>query len=106
MRWWGGCCHGWCSECRAWREAPLDVSSQVVGQGRFGVKISSLLAYLRTVMRLPVRQIQAYLATLHGLKISGGEIVGLAQRAAAQMEPQVAEPLMKVALPGRMVPTL
>jgi len=83
--------HGWCSHCSTWREAPLDVSQEVVGQGRFGVKIASLTAYLRTVMRLPVRQIQAYLANLHGLSISSGEIVGLAQRVTAQMEPQLAE---------------
>jgi transposase len=83
--------HGWCSQCGTWREAPLDVSREVVGQGRFGVKIASLISYLRTVMRLPVRQIQAYLASLHGLSISSGEIIGLAQRVKAQLEPQVAE---------------
>src|SRR5260221_14743518 len=42
-------------------------------------------------MRLPVRQIQAYMANLHGLTISSGEIVGLAPRVTAQMEPQLAE---------------
>ncbi len=83
--------HGWCSHCGAWREAPIDVSGQVVGQGRFGVKVASLITYLRTVMRLPVRQIQAYLVSLHGLKISSGQIIGLAQRAAAQMEPELAD---------------
>jgi transposase len=83
--------HGWCSQCGTWREAPLDVSREVVGHGRFGVKIASLITYLRTVMRLPVRQIQAYLASLHGLSISSGEIIGLAQRVKAQLEPQLAE---------------
>jgi transposase len=83
--------HGWCSQCGTWREAPLDVSREVVGQGRFGVKIASLISYLRTVMRLPVRQIQAYLASLHGLSISSGEIIGLAQRVKAQLEPQLTE---------------
>ena len=83
--------HGWCSHCGTWRAAPLDVSREVVGQGRFGVKIASLISYLRTVMRLPVRQIQAYLASLHGLSISSGEIIGLAQRVTAQLEPQLAE---------------
>jgi hypothetical protein len=38
------------------------------------VKITSLIASLRTVMRLPMQQIQAYLAKLHGLKISVGQI--------------------------------
>ena len=67
--------HGWCRQCGTWREAPLDVSREVIGHGRMGVKLTSVIAYLRTVMRLPVRQIQADLATLHGLKISSGEIV-------------------------------
>ena len=82
--------HGWCSQCQKWREAPLDVSAQVLGQGRLGVKITSLIAYLRTVMRLPVRQIQAYLATLHGLKISSGEIVEVMHRLQANLEPTLA----------------
>jgi transposase len=82
--------HGWCSQCGTWREAPLDVSAQVIGQGRMGVKLTSVIAYLRTVMRLPVRQIQAYLGTLHGLKISSGEIVELLHRAKGHLEPLVA----------------
>lgn len=82
--------HGWCSECQKWREAPLDVSAEVLGQGRLGVKITSLIAYLRSVMRLPVRQIQAYLLTLHGLKISVGEIAEVLHRLKTKMEPTLA----------------
>ena len=63
---------------------------ETIGQGRMGVKLTSVMAYLRTVMRLPVRQIQAYLATLHGLKISSGEIIELLHRAKAHLEPLVA----------------
>src|SRR2546430_8150952 len=55
-----------------------------------GVKLSSVIAYLRSVMREPSRQIQAYLATLHGLKISIGEIVELLHRAKGQLHPLVA----------------
>ena len=83
--------HGWCSQCQKWREAPLEVGTQVLGQGRLGVRITSLIAYLRTVMRLPVRQIQAYLTTLHGLKISAGEIVELLHRLRQKMEPTLME---------------
>ena len=79
--------HGWCSQCQKWREAPLDVGAQVLGQGRLGVRITSLIAYLRTVMRLPVRQIQAYLTTMHALKVSVGEIVELLHRLKHTMEP-------------------
>jgi len=62
---------------------------QVIGHGRMGVRLTSVIAYLRTVMRLPVRQIQAYLATLHGFKISSGEIVELVHRAKHQLQPVV-----------------
>ena len=86
-----GVYHGWCSACGSWREASLDVSQQVVGQGRFGVKIASLIAYLRTVMSLPVRQIQVYLASLHGLSISSGEIISLVRRVNGQLGPHLAQ---------------
>ena len=61
---------GWCAGCQKWHEAPVDVQEQVLGQGRLGVRTASLIASLRTVMRLPFRQIQAYLLTFHGLQVS------------------------------------
>ena len=79
---------GWCSGCQKWHEAPVDWHDQVVGQGRIGVRLASLIATLRTVMRLPIRQIQLYLLTLHGVTISSGEIVELLHRVKAQMQPQ------------------
>ncbi len=90
--------HGWCSQCQKWREAELSVGTQALGQGRLGVRITSLIAYLRTVMRLPVRQIQAYLATVHALKISVGEIVELLHRLKHKMEPTLME--LKMAIRG------
>src|SRR5215467_3318939 len=38
-------------------------------------------------MRLPIRQIHTYLATLRGLKISSGEIAELLHRLKAKLEP-------------------
>jgi transposase len=80
---------GWCAGCQKWYEAPMDLHEQVVGQGRMGVRLTSLIATLRTVMRLPLRQIQAYLLTLHGVTISIGEIVELLHRLKAQMQPHL-----------------
>src|SRR5216684_6160483 len=80
---------GWCTGCQKWYEAPVDWHDQVVGQGRIGVRLASLIATLRTVMRLPIRQIQAYLLTLHGIRISIGEIVELLHRIKDQMQPQL-----------------
>src|SRR5437899_329678 len=65
----------WCARCGKWCYAPLDLSGQVVGHGRMGVRIASLIAYLRTTLRLPVRQIREYLQTMSNLLISTGEIV-------------------------------
>lgn len=70
----------WCARCSKWHYAPLDLSKQVLGQGRMGVRITSLIAYLRTTLRLPIRQIQEYLQTMHQLAISTGEIVELLHR--------------------------
>src|SRR5450759_2819332 len=60
-----------------------------MGQGRIGVRLTSLIATLRLVMRLPIRQIQTYLRTLHGVTISNGEIVDLQHRLKKQMQPHL-----------------
>ena len=70
----------WCARCQRWHYAPLDLSGQVVGQGRMGVRITSLIAYLRTTLRLGVEQIREYLHSMHKLCISTGEIVELLHR--------------------------
>jgi transposase len=44
------------------------------------MRLASLVAYLRTTSRLPIRLIRSYLQTLHGLIISTGEIVELLHR--------------------------
>lgn len=67
----------WCSWCTCWQTPPLDLSGQVLGHSRIGVRIASLIAYLRTTLRLPIRRIQAYLQTMHRLTISTGEITEL-----------------------------
>jgi len=81
---------GWCAQCQRWHEAPLDLHEQVLGQGRIGVRLSSLIALLRTVMRLPVRQIRALLLILYGCQISTGEIVELLHRLVSHAKPVLA----------------
>ena len=66
-----------CPHCQRWHSPKLELSGMVLGQGRIGVRIASLIAYLRTSLRLPIRRIQAYLRTLHQLVLSAGEIVEL-----------------------------
>jgi hypothetical protein len=46
------------------------------------------VSYLRTTLRLPFRAIQSYLATLHSLQLSLGEIVELTHAVRQQLQPQ------------------
>jgi hypothetical protein len=79
----------WCSWCQRWQAPTLDLRGQVLGQGRLGVRVASLIAYLRAAGRLPVRRIQAYLQTVHRLTISSGEIVELLHRVRQATQPAV-----------------
>lgn len=78
---------GWCAHCQKWHEAPLDVQGEVLGQARLGVRLVSLIATLRTVMRLPIRQIRDLLHTLHGVQVSVGEIVEVLHRLVVHAQP-------------------
>lgn len=73
---------GWCARCCKWHYAHVDLSTAVIGQSRIGVRVASLIAYLRTSLRLPVRLIREYLLTVHNLMLSNGEITDLLHRVA------------------------
>lgn len=79
----------WCPCCQAWRSPQLDLRGQVFGQGRIGVRIAALVMYLRTKLRLPVRQIQEYLQTQHQLALSIGEIVELTHTVRRKLQPEM-----------------
>ena len=78
---------GWCARCQKWHEAPVDLHTQVLGQGRIGVRLASLIATVRSVMRLPIRQIRELLRTLHGFELSIGEIVEVLHRLVVHAQP-------------------
>ena len=78
----------WCPHCAGWRSPKLDLRGQVLGQGRIGVRVASLVSYLRTTLRLPFRVIQSHLATLHNLQLSVGELVELTHDVRQQLQPQ------------------
>jgi transposase len=78
---------GWCARCQKWHEAPVDLQAEVLGQGRIGVRLASTIAYLRTGLRLPLRQIRDLLRTLHGFEVSLGEIVELLHRISTHAQP-------------------
>ncbi|NJN17336.1 MAG: IS66 family transposase [Oscillochloris sp.] len=79
-----------CPSCQRWHSPTLDLTGQVFGQGRIGVRVASLIAFLSLVLRVPVRRIQAYLRTLHQLTISTGEIVELLHQVRRTLQGDVA----------------
>ena len=79
-----------CPCCNKRRLPKADLGGVVVGQGRLGVNLVSLIVTLREEGRLPVGAIQWYLHTIHGLSLSVGEIVGLSHQSARQAQPVVA----------------
>jgi transposase len=72
-----------CGGC--WSPGP-DLDGVVVGQGRLGIGLLSLIAWLREEGRLPVAAIRRYLAQVHGLALSVGAIVGAVRTVAARAE--------------------
>jgi hypothetical protein len=86
----------WCPCCGAWRSPQLDLRGQVFGQGRIGVRIAALVVYLRTKLRLPIRQIQEYLRTLHSLELSIGEIVELTHTVRRELQSEMDRLLTEV----------
>jgi transposase len=64
-----------CPRCRGWKSPKLDLRGQVLGQGRVGVRLASLIGYLRTTLRLPYALIQSYLQSMHQVWLSIGELV-------------------------------
>jgi hypothetical protein len=72
-----------CPACARPVTPRLELGGAVVGQQRFGVGLLSLIVTLREVGRWPVRQVQWYLRTLHGLHLSVGAIVAAGHQVAA-----------------------
>jgi len=78
-----------CPHCEAWRSPRLDLSQQVMGQGRIGLRIASLVVYLRTTLRMTVQQIQRYLDTVHRLWLSTGEIIELCHQVRERVDKSI-----------------
>jgi hypothetical protein len=64
----------WCPACRRWHHPRLTLSGQVLGRGRIGVRLASLISLLRTTMRLPLAAIRRSLRSVHQLTLSVGGI--------------------------------
>jgi len=86
----------YCPHCERWRAPGVDLRGQVLGQGRIGVRLVSLIAYLRNALQLPCRSIQEYLETMHGVHVSVGEIVEVLHRVRHQVRPELEQLLRQM----------
>jgi transposase len=64
----------WCGVCKKMHVASLDVSGEVVGRHRVGIRLMSLLVTLKNGCRMTVSGIQRILGSLYGLHLSQGEV--------------------------------
>jgi hypothetical protein len=69
-----------CPQCGTRWTPKADLQGVVVGQGRLGIGLASLIATLREEGRWPIETVQWYLATFHGLRLSVGAIVDVLDR--------------------------
>jgi uncharacterized coiled-coil protein SlyX len=75
-----------CPACRRLATPSLDLSEQVLGRHRVSLRLMGLIALLREQLRLPVASIQGYLAEVHRLQLSRGEIVAVLATVAKRAE--------------------
>jgi len=68
-----------------------ELEGVVVGQGRLGVNLISLIVCLKEEARMPMQAVKWYLKSVHGLGLSVGEIARLMQEVAKKAEPAVEE---------------
>jgi len=81
-----------CPLCRTRHVPPVDLTGIVLGpRHRLGVDLVSLIVTLREEGRLPFETIQWYLATVHHLELSEGELVSVVQEAAKRGKAAVQE---------------
>ena len=85
-----------CPKCHRRRMPKLELGGVVVGRQRLGINLVSLVAALREQARLPIRTIQWYLRTVHGLEVSEGTIVGVVHRTAEMARRAVGEVLDRI----------
>jgi transposase len=78
-----------CPHCHRTVTPALDLSDEVLGQQRVGLRLTAFIAMLREQVRLSLGLIQRYLETVHGLHLSQGELVALLQTVGRQAQTAV-----------------
>jgi transposase len=86
----------WCGVCGKRHIGKVDLSGQVVGKCRLGVRLMSVIADMATSCRVPHRTIQRVLSSLYGLRISLGEISEVLHKVAEHGKPAYEDLLWEI----------
>ena len=78
-----------CPDCGRTVTPTLDLSGEVLGRHRVSLGLMAFIALLREQTRLPLGLMQRYLQTVHGLRLSQGELVSILQTVGRQAEAAV-----------------
>ena len=77
----------YCPVCAVYQTPRVSFAGVVLGQGRIGVRLASLIGALRTSHRLPLAQIQALLDAVFGVHLSLGGLQDILARLCRQLAP-------------------
>lgn len=77
----------WCKSCKKRVTPRVNLSSLVVGKQRIGIRLMSIIDFLKETCRQPLGTIQTYLELVHGLHLSDGAIVRILATTAEKGEP-------------------
>ena len=85
-----------CPQCQRCCTPTAQLEGVVLDRQRLGINLVSLIAALREEARLPLRTIQWYLDTVHGLRLSLGAIVDATRRVAQKARAELTDILERV----------
>lgn len=80
-------CKRWCFSCKKRVCPTVDLSTFVVGNQRFGNRLTSMVGMFREAFRSPIETIQSYFEIVHNFSLSQGAIVRLLQKTAKKGNP-------------------
>jgi transposase len=72
----------YCGVCGKIHMPKLDLTDQVIGKHRVGIRLMSLISYLHIECRMPIEVIQRYLGSIHKLHLASGEITKILHKVA------------------------
>lgn len=77
----------WCGKCKKRVTPRVNLSPSVVGKQRIGIRLMSIINFLKETCRQPIATIKIYLELAHGLHLSEGAIVRILATTASRGEP-------------------